>query len=148
MALVGRGKKEGSLCVDKDTRWICAFYAFFPLYCILIFFEICIIMLMWCCFFECHFLIVQYGFDQNANWPILMCQNCSCVCFNANMNYVHCIDDNNENVGDDDDIVMYLNFWSMFCKPLLYRLYIQCHDTCYCCCFLCVSCTRLLIKSS
>lgn len=46
------------------------------------------------------------------------------------------------------DIVMYLIFWSMFCKPVLYRLCIQCHVNCYCCCFLCVSCTRLLIKSS
>lgn len=77
-----------------------------------------------------------------------MCQDCSFVRFNAYITYVHCIDGNDEEAEDNDDIVMYLNFWSMFCKPLLYRLCIQCHVTCYCCCFLCVSCTRLLIKSS
>lgn len=61
------------------------------------------------------------------------------------MNYVHCIDAKEEL---EADIVMYLNFRSMFYKPLLYRLCIQCHVTCYCCCFLCVSRTKLLIKSS
>lgn len=75
-----------------------------------------------------------------------MCQDCSFVCYNDNMNCVHCIDGNNGELEDNDDIVMYLNFWSMFCQPLLYRLCIQCHVTC--CCFRCVSSTRLLIKSS
>lgn len=36
-------------------------------------------------------------------------KDCGFVYFNANMNYVHCIDDN-EDVEDDDDIIMYLNF--------------------------------------
>lgn len=84
---------------------------------------------------------------RQTDW-FLMCQDCSFVRFNAYITYVHCIDGNDEEAEDNDDIVMYLNFWSMFCKPLLYRLCIQCHVTCYCCCFLCVSCTRLLIKSS
>lgn len=41
---------------------------------------------------------------------ILMCQDCSFVLFNANMNYVHSIDGNDKEVEDNDDIVMYLNF--------------------------------------
>lgn len=40
-------------------------------------------------------------------------------------------------VEDDYDIVMYLDFWRMFFKPLVYRLCIQCHVTCYCFSFQC-----------
>lgn len=71
------------------------------------------------------FFIVQYGFDQKANSD-LMCQDCSSVWYD--MNYVHCIHCDEEEE-DNNDIVMYLNFFSMFCKPLLYRLCIQCHVT-------------------
>lgn len=41
---------------------------------------------------------------------ILLCQDCSFVWFYADMNYVHCINGNDEEVEDNDDIVMYLNF--------------------------------------
>ena len=58
--------------------------------------------------------------------------------------WIMCIDGNDMEAEDNDDIVMYLNFWSMFCKLLLYRLCIQCHVIVV----FCVSCTRLLIKST
>lgn len=123
------------------------FKHFFPLYCTLLLFKKNMhndinVMFIWM-----SFLIVQHGFDLKANWQIIMCQSFGFVFFDANMNYVHCINAYNEDL-DDDDIVMYRNFWSMFCKPLLYRLIIQCHVTCCCCCFLCLSCKRLLIKSN
>lgn len=41
---------------------------------------------------------------------ILLCQDCSFVWFYADMNYVHCINENDEEVEGNDDIVMYLNF--------------------------------------
>lgn len=67
--------------------------------------------------FECHW------FSFVFNSPIWvrsegklptgeLCQDCSFVLFNANMNNVNCIDGNDDEVDDDDDddIVMYLNF--------------------------------------
>lgn len=49
------------------------------------------------------------GLIRRQTLTDLMCQDCSFVQFNANMNNVHCIDGDDEEV-EDNDIVMYLNF--------------------------------------
>lgn len=102
-------------------------------------------MLIWCCHLSAIFKKSMMGLIKRQ--PDFNVSRLQLSLLHANMNYVHWIGGNEEEL-EDNDVVMYLNFWSMFCKPLLYRLSIQCHVTCYCCCFLCVSCTRLLIKSS
>lgn len=56
---------------------------------------------------------------EDEPWLILMCEDCGSVCFYANMNNVH---GNDEEVEDNYDIEMYLNFWSMFCKPLIVQI--------------------------
>lgn len=61
----------------------------------------------------------SFGFFSSPRWVwseglslIFTCQDCSFVWFYANMNYVHCIDAKEEEL--EADIVMYLNFRSMF----------------------------------
>lgn len=62
------------------------------------------------------FLLIQWGliWRKTNTWQCVVALVLS-LFFDANMNYVHCINAYNEDLDDDD-------FWSMFCKPLLYRI--------------------------
>lgn len=86
------------------------------------------------------FLLIQWGliWRKTNTWHCVVALVLS-LFFDANMNYVHCINAYNEDLDDDD-------FWSMFCKPLLYRIIfsVMLHVAALCV----FSWKRLLIKSN
>lgn len=100
--------------------------------------------LLWCCLFDmCRFFHSPLWAGSEEQLLVWIRQDCNCVWFILMMYFfVHSKVERKVMTFE-----MYPNFWSMFWKTLLYRRCIRCHVNCYCF-LLCVSWTRLLIKSS